>query len=53
MSNLALKSEMEILIKRSGFKKSKSMICPIAKLMSMRHSNVSSQQIHKVIKSIL
>ena len=53
MSDIALKSEIETLIKKSGFKKSKNLICPITKIITMRHNEVSQKQIMKVTNSIL
>ena len=53
MSDIALKSEIEVLIKKSGYKKSKSLICPITKIISMRHSDVTQKQIMKVTSTIL
>ena len=52
MSDRALKSEIEILVKESGYKKSSNLLCPIIKIVSMRHQDLSSQQIYKVAKSI-
>ena len=53
MSDIQLKSEIEVIIKKSGYKKSKSMICPITKIMIMRHNEVPQKQILKVASSIL
>ena len=53
MSDIQLKSEIEVLIKKSGFKKSKSLICPITKIISMRHTEIPQKQILKVTISIL
>ena len=53
MSDRELKSEIEILVKKSGYKKSPDLLCPIIKIVGMRHQDVSSSQIYKVAKSIL
>ena len=53
MSDIALKSEIEVLINKSGFEKSKNLLCPITKIILMRHSQVSQKQIMKVANSIL
>lgn len=53
MSDIKLKSEIEILVKRSGYKKSKSLLCPIMKIVSMRHKDISHRQIHKVAMTVL
>ncbi len=53
MSDMQLKSEITLLVNTSGFKKSKSMLCPIVRIVSMRHKDVAQKQIYKVAKSIL
>ncbi len=53
MSDIQLKSEIESIIKKSGYNKSKAMFCPIIKIVSMRHKEISQQQLFKVTKSIL
>ncbi len=53
MSDIQLKSEIEVLIKKSGYAKSKSLLCPITKIVSMRHRDVPQKQILKVAISIL
>ena len=53
MSDIQLKSEIEVLIKKSGYRKSRSLLCPITKIVSMRHRDVSQKQIIKVAISIL
>ena len=53
MSDLQLKSEIESIIKKSGFSKSKKMLCPIMRIVTMRHKEISKEQLFKVTKSIL
>jgi hypothetical protein len=52
MSDIQLKSEVTLLIDSSGYSKSKDMICPITRILSMRHKNVPLKQIYKVAKSV-
>lgn len=52
VSDIQLKSEINNLVDKSGYEKSKDMMCPIIKILTMRHKDVSSQQIYKVAKSI-
>ncbi len=53
MSDIQLKSEITLLVNKSGYKMSKDMLCPIMKIVSMRHNDVPQKQIYKVAKSIL
>lgn len=53
MSDIELKSEIEGIIHKSGYVKSKSLLCPIIKIVSMRHKSVPQKQIIKVVSSIL
>ena len=53
MSNIQLKSEINSIIKKSGYGKSKDLLCPIMKIVSMRHKEVPSKQVHRVLKELL
>jgi len=53
MSDIALKSEIESLVKTSGYKRTKGMLCSVIKIVSMRHMDVSHKQIFKVAKEVL
>jgi len=53
MSDIELKSEIESLVKTSGYKGTKGMLCSIIKIVSMRHIEVSHKQIFKVAKQVL
>jgi len=53
MSNIQLKSEINSIIKKSGYSKSKDLLCPIMRIISMRHKEVPSKQVHGVLKDIL
>ncbi|MFT5662306.1 MAG: hypothetical protein ACI9TV_002956 [Sulfurimonas sp.] len=53
MSDIELKSEITLLVNNSGYSKSKNMICPIMRIISMRYKNIPAQQIYKITKSIL
>ena len=53
MSDIQLKSEIENIIKKSGHSQSEKLLCPIVKIVSMRHRDIPMQQILKITKSIL
>lgn len=53
MSDIQLKSEITHLLKKSGYAKSKSMLCPIMRIISMRHKDLPMKQIYNVTKSVL
>lgn len=53
MSDIQLKSEITQLIHTSGFKKSKSLLCPIVRIVYMRHQDISLRRISKVARLIL
>jgi len=53
MSDIELKSEIESLVKTSGYQETKGMLCSVVKIVSMRHREVSQKQILKVAKEIL
>ncbi len=53
MSDIALKSEIKTLIKKSGYKQTRELLCPIIKVVSMRHRSVPTSQIYKVAKEVL
>ncbi len=53
MSDIELKVEIKSLVKTSGYKETKGMLCSIVKIVSMRHREVSQKQILKVAKEIL
>ena len=53
MSDVQLLSEIENIIKKSGYSKSKKMLCPIVRIVSMRHKEIPKKQVLKVAKSIL
>jgi len=53
MSDIELKSEIKSLLKSSGYKPSKAMLCSVVRVVSMRHRNISQKQIFKVAKEVL
>jgi len=53
MSDIQLKSEIKSLVKTSGYKETKGMLCSIIKIVSMRHRDVPQKQILKVAKEVL
>jgi len=53
MSDIQLKLEIESLVKSSGYKPSKVMLCSIVRVMSMRYRDVSQKRIFTVAKELL
>ena len=53
MSDIQLKSEIESLVKTSGYKETKGMLCSIVKIVSMRHRDLSQKHILKIAKEVL
>jgi len=53
MSDKQLLSEIENIIKKSGYSRSKKMLCPIVRIVSMRYKEIPQKQVLKVAKSIL
>ncbi|WP_193112119.1 hypothetical protein [Sulfurimonas paralvinellae] len=53
MSNIELKSEINTIIKKSGYSRSKDLLCPLMRVVSMRHKDVPSKQIHGILKELL
>ncbi|MBA1433643.1 MAG: hypothetical protein FAF04_08695 [Epsilonproteobacteria bacterium] len=53
MSDIQLKSEIESLVKASGYKPSKAMLCSVVRVISMRHKDVSQKRIFTVAKEVL
>lgn len=52
MSDLQLKSEIENIIKRSGYDNTKELRCPIIRIVTMRYRDMPRQQVLNVIKTI-
>ena len=53
MSDRELKSEIESLVKTSGYQPSKSMLCSVIRVVSMRHRDISQKRIFEVAREIL
>ncbi len=53
MSDIQLKSEIEQLVKRSGYKPSRSMLCSVVRVIRMRHRDISEKRIFSVAKDVL
>ena len=53
MSDIQLKSEIESLVKTSGYKPSKAMLCSVVRVITMRHRDVSQKRIFAVAKEKL
>jgi hypothetical protein len=47
MSNMELKIKINRLVLHSGYEKSEQMVCPIIKIMKMRHKDVPELQIRR------
>jgi hypothetical protein len=53
MSDKELKSEIESLVKTSGYKPSKSMLCSVVRVVSMRHKSIPQKRIFTVAREVL
>lgn len=53
MSDTHLKLKIQNIIQKSGYSKSNKMLCPILKIVTMRHADVSQQQLLRVTKDVL
>ncbi len=53
MSDIQLKVKVNRLVIQSGFQKTQEMLCPIMKILYMRHKDVSKDQALRVTKSVL
>lgn len=53
MSDVQLEVKISKLVAQSGFRKSDEMICPIMKIIQMRHKNISKDQVLRIAKSVL
>ena len=53
MSDIQIKSEITQLVSSSGYVTTKNLLCPIVRIVSMRHKDVSLRQITKVARAIL
>ena len=53
MSDVQLEIKINRIITHSGFKKSDKLICPIIKILQMRHKDLDKSQALRVAKLIL
>jgi len=53
MSDITLKLKIDRLVWQSGFAKKKTMLCPLMKIVQMRHKDVDKQQALRVTKLVL
>ncbi len=53
MSDIQLEVKVNRIIAHSGFKKSNKLICPIMKILQMRHKDLDKLQALRVTKSVL
>ena len=53
MSDMQLELKVKRIVTQSGFVKSKDMLCPIMKIIQMRHKDISKKQIIRVTKLVL
>jgi len=53
MSDIQLEIKVNRIVNQSGFKKSQDMLCPIMRIIQMRHKNISKDQALRVTKLVL
>ncbi len=53
MSDIKLKLKLDRLVLQSGFSKKETMLCPLIKIIQMRHKDVDKQQALRVTKLVL
>lgn len=53
MSDTRLKAIIQTLIMQSSYAKSDKLICPIVKIISMRHPYLTHDKIYAITKSLL
>ena len=53
MSDMQLKIKVNRIVIHSGLKKSENMLCPIMKILQMRHKDFNKAQALRITKSIL
>lgn len=53
MSDIQLKIKVNRIVNQSGFIKSQEMLCPIMKIIKMRHKDISKDQALRVTKLVL
>ncbi len=53
MSDLKLKLKIDRLVLQSGFPKKETMLCPLMKIVQMRHKEVDKQQALRVAKLVI
>ena len=53
MSDIQLGIKVNRIVAQSGFEKSNEMLCPIMKIIQMRHKSISKDQALRVAKQVL
>lgn len=53
MSDIAIKSEINKLIKESGFQKDQKMLCSITRVFKMRYPSLDNHRVCKLANEIL
>lgn len=53
MADYMLRKEVNDILEELSMKKSKNLLCPILKVMQMRHHDLDLQQATKVIRDTL
>jgi len=53
MSDSVIKTHVEDIITTSGFEKSNKLLCPILKILHMRHKELNTFQAHRVTLQVL
>ncbi len=53
MSDTHLEVKINRIVGQSGYKKSSELICPIMKILQMRHKDLNKSQPLRITKSVL
>jgi len=53
MSDIQVEVKVQRIIAQSGYKKNDNLLCPIMKILQMRHRDLDKAQALRVTKSVL
>lgn len=53
MSDIAIKREIRSYIRNSGFEANSKMICPIVRLMNMKHTEIDNKKVVFIANEII
>jgi hypothetical protein len=53
MLDITLEIKVNRIVNQSGFKRSKELICPVMKIVQMRHKDVPKEQASRIINMVL